>query len=376
MEKRDYYDVLGVDKNVDDEELKKAYRKLAFKYHPDKNPNDPEAERKFKEVGEAYAVLSDSNKRAQYDRLGHSQPGAGFDGGGFRMDFDLSDAFRMFMDGFGGFSDFGFGGDRGRSRVQRGREMQIKLKLSLEEILTGISKRIKIKKLVPCPTCGGSGVKPGSSKQTCPLCHGRGERRETAFGGIFTQVRTCERCGGLGKIITNPCPECRGDGRVRGESTISVDIPAGVANGNYLHLRGQGNTGPNGGPPGDIRVVIQEKEHDYFERDGDDIIYQLDISFPQAALGAALEVPTLTGRAKLTIPPGTQSGKVFRMAGKGIKHLNGYGSGDQLVAVKIYTPTRLSPREKELLEELADCEGMKPKAGEKGFFSKVKNAFF
>ena len=227
-----------------------------------------------------------------------------------------------------------------------------------------------------CEHCSGSGSKPGSDPRTCPVCRGTGEVRRSAMGGFLTQVTPCDSCRGAGKIISDPCPQCRGDGRNRGETTISVNIPAGVTSGNYILLWGQGNAGPNGGPDGDIKVFIEEIEHEFFERDGDDLIYHLQISFPQAALGDNVIVPTLNGKAKLTIPSGTEAGKVFRMKGKGIKHLNGYGIGDQLVLVQIYTPKKLSAREQELLQELSECEGIIPKPSEKGFFNKVKDAFF
>lgn len=379
MSKRDYYEVLGVDNNSSEDEIKRAYRKQAIKFHPDKNPDDKDAEMKFKEVGEAYAILADEQKRAQYDRFGHAASGAGGFGGGFQgAEVDPFEIFRSFMNGFGGggFSDFGFGGTGARSRSTRGREMQLSLKLTLEEIAAGANKKIKIKKLVHCDVCSGSGSKPGSSPKTCPVCRGTGEIRRSAMGGFFTQVAPCDSCRGSGKIISDPCPSCRGDGRNRGETTVSVNIPAGVTNGNYILLRGQGNAGPNSGPDGDIKVFIEEIDHEFFERDGDDLLYRLQISFPQAALGDSVLVPTLNGKAKLTIPSGTEAGKIFRMKGKGIKHLNGYGTGDQLVIVQIYTPKKLSTREQELLKELSECEGIKPQPSDKGFFKKVKDAFF
>ena len=378
MAKRDYYEVLGVDKNSSEEEIKKAYKKLAMKFHPDKNPGDKDAEEKFKELGEAYAILSDQQKRAQFDRFGHASPGSGGMGGGASMDIDPFEIFRSFMGGFGGFGGFGDFGFGQSSRTQKvaGRELQLKLSLSLEEISDGVTKKLKIKRLDKCDNCDGSGAKPGTSLIQCPACNGAGEIRRSAMGGIFTQMYACDRCRGSGKIIKDPCPRCKGDGRLRGETTISVNIPAGVNHGNYIYLRGQGNAGPNDGPRGDIKAVIEESEHEYFIRDEDDIIYHLQISFPQAALGDSVEVPTLGGRARLTVPQGTQSGKVFRMRGRGIKHLNGYGSGDQLVVVQIFTPTKVNQDEKELLQKLSDSENMKPRPNDKGFFKKVRDAFF
>jgi len=381
MAKRDYYQVLGIDKNASEEEIKKAYRKLAFKYHPDKNPDNPGAEEKFKEVGEAYAVISNPEKRVQYDRFGHAQPeGAGFGGGFSSMDIDPFEILRNFMSSFGGFGgafgDFSFDTGGRRTRRYKGNEMQLTLKLTLEEIASGVSKKIKVKRLQRCDQCDGSGIKPGSSRKTCPVCRGAGEIRRSSMGGIFVQTYACDACKGTGQIISDPCPRCKGDGRVRGETTINVNIPAGVATGNYILLDGRGNAGPNGGPNGDIKVFVEEKEHEYFERNENDIIYHLPISFPQAALGDTVEIPTLTGNTQISIPPGTQSGKVIPMKGKGIKHLRGYGSGDQLVVVRVYTPKKLGLRETQLLQELSESADMKPHPSEKGFFRKVRDAFF
>ncbi len=376
--KRDYYEILGVSRTATAEEIKTAYRKLAMKYHPDRNQGDKEAEEKFKEVAEAYEVLSDPEKRQRYDQFGHEgvRGGTGgFDFGGFH------DPFSIFEEVFGDF--FGTRSRRRDRRVQRGSDLQIKLKLTLEEIASGVKKRLKIKKLVTCSTCSGSGLKPGSRPNTCPVCQGSGEVRQVSqtIFGRFVNVSTCPRCGGRGQIISNPCPTCRGEGRVHGEEEIEISIPAGAAEGNYLTLRGKGNVGPNGGPAGDLIVYIVEKEHEFFERSGDDVIYDLHLSFPQVALGAEIEIPTLEmeGRGKekrrkmvqIKIPPGTQSGKVFRLRGKGIPELNGYGRGDLLVHVQVYTPTKLTPREKELLEELLELENMKPPK-KKSFFKKIK----
>jgi molecular chaperone DnaJ len=380
MEKRDYYEVLGVDRDAGEDEIKKAYRKLALKYHPDKNKGDPGAEEKFKEVGEAYSILSDPQKRAQYDRFGHAATtGAGPGFGGFEMEFDPFELFRSVMGDAFGFGDF-FGGARqqGRRVRRKGSDLRITLKLSLEEIAQGVTKKIRVKKLKVCKTCGGSGARPGSQRQTCPTCRGAGEIRQVSRSlfGNFVNVTTCSTCGGEGTIVADRCTDCGGEGLVRGETTLSVNVPAGVKTGNYLHLRGQGNAGPRGGPAGDIIVVIEEKDHEFFERQGDDIIYRLQVSIPQAVLGDEVEVPTLTGRAKLTVNPGTQPGRILRMKGKGVKHLNGHGVGDQLVQVNLYVPDHLTDQERECIESLRRSESFQPKSDQKGFFRKVKDAFF
>lgn len=376
MAKKDYYEILGVDRQASPEEVKKAYRKLAIQYHPDKNKGDKTAEERFKEVGEAYSVLSDPDKRARYDRYGHTAPAAA-DFGGF--DFHLSDALRIFMEGgFGSFTDFfGTGRSSYGERIHRGSDLQITLKLSLEDIATGCTKKVKINKLKPCEECGGSGAAKGSRKSVCPTCHGRGEVRQVSrsFLGQFIQTSTCAQCGGSGEFITEKCSNCRGEGRYKGDVTLSVNIPAGVATGNYLTLRGQGNAGLRGGPAGDAFIVIEERPHQTFKRHGDDVVYRLLISFPQAALGDEVEVPTLNGRVKITVPPGMQSGKILRIKGKGVKHLNSSGAGDQLIMVNIFTPTKLSARERSLLEELFRSEGLKPQESDKNIFNKVKDVF-
>lgn len=388
--KRDYYEILEVSRSASADEIKSSYRKLAMKYHPDRNQGNKEAEEKFKELAEAYDVLSDPEKRARYDRFGHEGvKGSSFGaGGGFHDPFDL---FReVFGGGFGSiFDDFFSGGGSSRSRArqrQRGNDIQIKLKLTLEEIASGITKQLKIKKQVACDTCAGSGLKPGSSPKPCPVCHGTGEVRQVSqsiFGRVVN-VATCSRCNGRGSIVSDPCPTCRGEGRVHGEELIEVTVPAGAAEGNYIPMRGKGNVGPNGGPPGDLIVIIEEKPHKFFERNGNDVIFDLYLSFPQVSLGCDVEIPTLelekVGQekrnkiVKIHIPPGTQSGKVLRLRGKGLPELNSYHRGDLLVQVKVWTPTKVTPREKELLEELAELENMKPPE-KKGFFQKFKEAF-
>ncbi|RKY85147.1 molecular chaperone DnaJ [candidate division KSB1 bacterium] len=379
MNKKDYYEVLGVSRDATESEIKKAYRKLAMKYHPDRNPGDKEAEEKFKEAAEAYEVLRDPEKRQRYDRFGHEGiKGTGFQG--FSNIEDIFDAFGDFFSDFGGFGDF-FGTSRRRTTRRRtsnrGSDLQVKLALTLEEIASGTVKKIKVRKLVRCGMCNGSGARAGSSLTTCPVCGGTGEMRQVSrsFFGQVVNITTCYNCNGEGSIIKEKCPECKGEGRVRVEKTISVTIPAGVATGNYIPLRGEGNAGLRNGPNGDLIVYIEEKEHPYFERNGDDIIYNLIISFSQAALGDEVEVPTLTGKAKLRIEPGTQSGKILRMRGKGISHLHSHGYGDQLVRISVWTPIDLTPREKELFRELAKSKNSLPPKKNENFFRKVKNAF-
>ncbi|MCD6374236.1 MAG: molecular chaperone DnaJ [Caldisericaceae bacterium] len=381
---RDYYEILGVDRNASQEEIKKAYRKLAIKYHPDKNPGDKEAEEKFKELAEAYAVLSDPEKRRRYDQFGHAGVGSGAGAQGFDFtDFDLADALRQFMEeGFGfGFGDiFGSSRSGGRRRkvTRKGSDLQIKLKLTLEEIATGVTKKIKVRKKVACPECNGTGSAKYSKTVMCPVCHGSGEIRQVSRSlfGQFVNVTTCHRCNGEGQVIENPCHTCHGSGLIDGSKTIEVNVPAGVSTGNYITLRGEGNAGIRGGQPGDLIIYIEEVPHELFERQGNDVVLYLPISFPTAALGGTIEVPTLTGKAKLKIAPGTQSGKILRMRGKGIPYLRGAGSGDQLVQVQVYVPTKLNDQERQILEKLATSENLDPsKNSHKSFFDKFKEAF-
>ncbi|MDW7680135.1 MAG: molecular chaperone DnaJ [bacterium] len=378
----DYYKILGISRDADANEIKKAYRKLALQYHPDKNSGDTNAEEKFKQISEAYEVLKDPEKRRRYDRFGKSGIKGGFEGfGGF--EFDLNDALRTFMSegfGFGDFSDFFGGSSRTRSQKTRtrGQDIQIRIKLTLEEIAEGVNKKIKMKRMVRCDTCDGKGLKKGSSPATCPMCHGSGEIRQVSrtIFGQFVNVTTCSQCAGEGKIITEGCSSCHGEGRVRADAVLTFNVPAGVATGNYLSLTGEGHVGPRGGPAGNAIVIIEEAEHPHFERHGDDILFDLYLSFSQVALGDTVEVPTLKGKAKLTIPAGTQSGKILRMRGKGIRHLNEHSAGDQLVRVMVWTPTKLNEKEKDLFSQLATFENMKPPKGDKSFFKKVKEALF
>ncbi|HEY3294938.1 MAG TPA: molecular chaperone DnaJ [bacterium] len=379
--KRDYYEVLGVNRDASADDIKKAYRALAMQYHPDRNKGDAAAEEKFKEVGEAYAVLSDQQKRAQYDRFGQAgmgmgagagAPGGGGGYGGF--EFDLSDALRQFMEGgmFGG----GFGQQRGGggpARV-RGTDLQVKLNLSLEEIATGVQKKLKVKRYQACAECGGSGARKGTQRKTCPTCHGTGQVRQVSntFLGQFVNIQICPQCHGEGKITSDPCPVCKGDGRVREETVVTVDIPAGVSAGQYLTLRNEGNAGPHGGPSGDLVVVIDELPHEYFTRDGDNIIYVLPLTIPQAILGDEVEVPTLTGRARLKIDPGTEPGRILRMRGKGLPSLNGYRAGDELVEIRLMVPKRMNAREKEMINELRNSDNFRTPTGEKSFFKRSR----
>ena len=386
--KRDFYEVLGVDRKADADEIKKAYRKLAVQFHPDKNPGDKSAEEKFKEATEAYEVLKDEEKRRVYDQFGHAGLSGGGPGpGGFQgagaYGFDLSDALRAFMRDFGGaggggFEDlFGGGGRRGPSGPPAGADLRVRLKLTLEEIFKGTEKKLRIRHMVACEECGGSGAKKGAKSTTCPQCHGAGEVRQVSRSvfGQFVNISTCPRCRGVGEIIENPCSYCRGEGRIEGSSTISVNVPAGVTSGNYITVRGAGHAGPRGGQAGDAIVVIEETPHETFERHGDDVLYRLPISFPQAALGDSVIVPTLSGDVKLKIPAGTQSGKLFRLRGKGIPHLRGYGAGDQLVQAVVWVPSHLSSEDKALLEKFAKSTGGQAPKADKSFLDKFRETF-
>jgi len=362
MAKRDYYEVLGLSREASPEEVKKAYRKMAIQYHPDKNPGDAQAEENFKEAAEAYEVLRDSNKRQQYDRFGHEgmRGSGGFSGAG--MDFDPFDVFRSFMDGFGGFGDIFGGGGQRRSGPQRGNDLQIRMVLSLAEVASGVEKTLKIRRQEQCDACGGSGAKSPSDINTCSVCHGTGQVRQATRSilGQFVNVTACPNCKGEGQVVVKPCVSCQGAGRSKGEATVKVKIPAGVASGNYLTIRGEGDAGPKGGPHGDVIVFVEEKADDRFERHGDDILYTLPISLTQAVLGDEVAIPTLSGKAKLKIEPGTQSGRILRMRGRGIPHLNSHGKGDQLVKLNIWVPQKISKKTKALFEEIATQEEIFP----------------
>lgn len=382
MSKTDYYEILGVNKSSDEKEIKKAYRKIAMKYHPDRNPGDKAAEDKFKEAAEAYEVLSDADKRARYDRFGHDGVNAQFGG---RGGASMEDIFSQFGDVFGNsgspFDSF-FGGSTGRGQNQsgqRGSNLRIKAALTLEEIAKGVSKKIKVKKQVSCKTCKGSGAKDSSSVKTCGTCNGAGvvrQVKQTFLGAMQTQV-ACPQCAGSGKIITANCSDCGGSGRKMDDEIVQIDIPAGVEEGMQLSMRGKGNAGKNGGPTGDLLISIEEKPHEHFTRDGQNIIYDLFVNFADAALGTSVEVPTLDGRVKIKVPPGTQGGKIFRLRGKGIPSLQGYGQGDQLIHVNIWTPKNLNKEEKRLMEQLRNMPNFQPNPGkeEKGFFGKMKDYF-
>lgn len=385
--KRDYYEILGVSKSSSADEIKKAYRKVAMQYHPDRNPGDKEAEEKFKEAAEAYDVLSDADKKAKYDRFGHQAFGPGTGGGGFHAS-NMEDIFSHFGDIFGDDmfgSFFGSGGGRSGSRGgrratgQRGSNLRIKVKLNYEEIAKGVTKTVKVKKHVPCTTCNGSGAKDKGSVQTCNTCGGSGQVRrvQNTFLGQMQTVTTCPTCNGEGTTVTAKCGVCKGEGRVFGEETISIDIPAGVQEGMQLSMSGKGNAGERGGMNGDLLIQIEEEQHPELHRDGLNVAYDLHISFPDAAFGSNVEVPTIDGRAKIKIPAGTQSGKIFRLKGKGFPEVQGYGRGDQLIYVNVWTPQHLTTEEKNMLEKLSNSENFKPKPDKnnKSFFERVKEAF-
>ena len=384
MAKRDYYEVLGVAKGADAKEIKKAYRKVAMKFHPDKNPGDKAAEDKFKEAAEAYEILSDEQKRARYDRYGHRgvDPQAGFGGGGMNME----DIFANFSDIFGDsgspFESF-FGGSARQGRRaagQKGTNMRIKVKLSLEEIAEGVTKKIKVKKQSTCDTCSGSGAKDSKAVSTCGTCGGSGYVRQvkSTFLGQMQTTAVCPTCNGSGSQITSKCTSCKGEGRQMKDETIEIEIPAGMEEGMQLSKRGYGNAGRNGGPSGDLLVAVEEKSHEHFTRDGMNVMYDLFLNFADAALGTSVEVPTLKKPVKITIPAGTPAGKIFRLRGKGIPSVQGYsGKGDQLINVNVWTPKNLKKDEKALLEKMRDMEAFQPKAGkdQKGFFARMKDYF-
>lgn len=395
MAKRDYYEVLGVAKGASADEIKKAYRKIALKYHPDRNPGDSEAEDKFKEAAEAYDVLSNTDKRAQYDRFGHAgmsgaagggYGGGGFGGGGMNMD----DIFQNFGDIFGdeGFGSF-FGGGGGRQRGgprrgTRGANLRVKLKMSYADIAHGANKKIKVKKYVSCNTCNGSGAKDSASVQNCGTCGGSGQVRkvQSTFLGQMQTVTTCPTCNGEGTQIKSKCTTCKGEGRVYGEETINIDIPAGVHDGMQLSMNGAGNAGERGGPNGDLLILIEEEKHPHLKRSDLDVIYHLHLSFPEVVMGTSVEVPTIDGKARIKIPAGTQSGKIFRLKGKGFPGFQSYEKGDQLVEVNVWTPQELTDAERDSITKMAGSPNFKPnesaakaKEDDRSFFDKIKDAF-
>lgn len=381
MEKRDYYEVLGVSKSADATEIKKAYRKLALKYHPDKNPGDKEAEEKFKEAAEAYDVLSNEEKKRRYDQFGHTGVG-GAGQGGFGGGMSMDDIFSQFGDifgSFGGFSGFGgFGGGRSARRVNRGTNLRVKVKMNLQEIATGIEKKIKVKKYVACQHCNGTGAKDGKSYSTCSTCKGSGQvtRVQNTILGAMQTTSTCPTCEGEGKIINEKCTFCNGEGVLMSEEVISINIPAGVGEGMQLSLSGKGNAARRGGVNGDLIVLIEEEEHPELVRDGNDLLYNVFIGYPEAVLGETVEIPTIEGKVKVKIEAGTQPGKILRLRGKGLPDVNGYGKGDLLAKVNVWIPKNLSKDEKKLVEKMKEAEGFKPGSGDKkSIFSKMKDFF-
>jgi molecular chaperone DnaJ len=387
MSKRDYYEILGVAKSASADEIKKAYRKVAMQFHPDRNPGDKSAEEKFKEAAEAYEILSDADKKAQYDRYGHAGVSGngrgGYSGGG---GMNMEDIFSQFGDIFGDdlFGNFFGGGQRGgrsqqRSRGIRGSNLRVKLKLTYEEIAKGVTKNIKVKKHVACNICGGSGAKDKGSVQSCSTCGGSGQVRkvQNTFLGQMQTVTTCPACNGEGTTVTAKCGNCRGEGRVYGEETVSIDVPAGVQEGMQMNVNGKGNAGERGGSPGDLIILIEEEPHKELHREGLNVAYELHLSFTDAVFGTQVEVPTIDGRAKIKIPAGTQSGKILRLKGKGFPAVNSYEKGDQLIQVNIWTPQHLSSEEKAMLEKLNQSPNFKPHPdkNERNFFDKIKDMF-
>ncbi len=382
MSKRDYYEVLGVSKNASPEEIKKAYRQMAIKFHPDKNQGNKEAEEKFKEAAEAYEVLSDTNKKAKYDRFGHQAMGGG---GGAGQHMNMDDIFSQFGDIFGDGSPFdsffGGGGRRGGPKQRVGGNLRVKVKLTLQEIATGVTKQIKVTKQVSCKGCGGNGAKDKSSFNTCGTCGGAGQVRKVTqtFLGQMQTTSTCPTCNGEGNVVTNKCTSCRGSGRSEGEEVISVQIPAGVSEGMQLSMSGKGNAPERGGIPGDLIILIEEIEDPVLKRDGNNVVYDLFLNFADAALGTQVEIPTVTGKVKLKIDAGIQAGKMLRLKGKGLPEVNGPKSyaGDQLIHVNVWTPKKLSSEEKAMLEKLRGAENFEPKpeANERNFFDRMRDFF-
>jgi len=382
MGKRDFYEILDVSKNASKEDIKKAYRKQALKYHPDKNPGDASAEEKFKEAAEAYEVLSHDDKRARYDRFGHAglggAAGGGFGGQGMTIEDIFSSFGDIFGDAFGGFG--GFGGSRRSSRaVRKGSNLRVKVKLDLQEIAEGAEKKIKVNKYVSCSACDGSGAEGGSSYSTCSTCNGNGQvtRVSNTFLGQMQTVTTCPTCGGEGKIITNKCKQCYGEGIVKEEEVIPISIPAGVAEGMQMTVSGKGNAARRGGINGDLLVMIQEEHHPELIRDGNDLLYNLHISIPQASLGAAVEIPTVENKVKIKIEPGTQPGKILRLRNKGIPDVNGYNRGDLLVSINVWIPKNLTKEEQKLIEKFGDSPNFipRPDKSEMNFFERMKGYF-
>ncbi|MDR1756336.1 MAG: molecular chaperone DnaJ [Culturomica sp.] len=381
-QKRDYYEVLGVVRTAEIIEIKKAYRKLAIQYHPDKNPGNKEAEEKFKEAAEAYDVLSNEEKRRRYDQFGHAGMGGngGYGGGGMSMD-DIFSQFSDIFEGFGGFGGFsgGFGGGRRAKRVNRGSNLRVKVKMTLEEVATGVEKKIKVRKNIACSHCNGTGAKDGNSYSTCSTCRGSGQvtRVQNTILGQMQTTSTCPACEGEGRIINEKCSYCRGEGILPSEEVITLNIPAGVAEGMQLSVGGKGNAARRGGVNGDLIVLVEEQEHPALVRDGNDLLYNIFVSFPDAVLGESTEIPTLEGKVKVKVEPGTQPGKILRLRGKGLPDINGYGKGDLLVKVNIWVPRNLSKEDRKTVEEMKAQEFLKPEKmeGKSSFFQKVKDFF-
>ena len=390
MAKRDYYEVLGVDKSASEDEIKKAYRKIAIKYHPDRNPGNKEAEEKFKEAAEAYDVLHDPQKRQQYDQFGFNGPGAGFGGGGFGggASMNMDDIFSMFGDIFGGhagfgggFGGFGGGGRQARPQQHRGNDLRLKVRLTLSEVATGVTKKFKVKKDITCSHCNGSGAEAGSGMETCQTCHGSGvitHTTQSIFGMMQTQG-VCPTCGGEGKVIKNKCKECGGTGVVKGEEVVEINIPAGVAEGMIVNVPGKGNAGRRNGINGDMQVLIEEEPNDTFVRDGNNLIYNLLLDFPTAALGGEVEVPTISGgKVRMKVEPGTQPGKTLRLRGKGLPAVQGYGrgNGDLIVNISVYVPKTLSRDERKAIEAMKGSDNFNgDSATKQSIFQKFRNYF-